>query len=65
MCGLVFNPATKAAPGTAGTKLPVVKSSSTSIRRGARAVELDGLENRYARKRIEGSNPSLSANSVV
>jgi hypothetical protein len=22
---------------------------------------LDGLENRYARKRIEGSNPSLSA----
>jgi hypothetical protein len=24
-------------------------------------VEWDGLENRYARKRIEGSNPSLSA----
>ena len=29
--------------------------------RDARVVEWAGLENRYARKRIEGSNPSLSA----
>ena len=29
-------------------------------RRVAGAVERDGLENRYARKSIEGSNPSLS-----
>ena len=29
--------------------------------RGARVVELDGLENRCARKGTEGSNPSLSA----
>ncbi len=28
-------------------------------------VELDGLENRYAGNRIEGSNPSLSANSMA
>ena len=30
-------------------------------RRGGRVVECVGLENRYARKGIEGSNPSLSA----
>ncbi len=30
-------------------------------RRGARVVESGGLENRYTRKGIEGSNPSLSA----
>ncbi len=29
--------------------------------RGAGAVERGGLENRCARKRTEGSNPSLSA----
>ena len=29
--------------------------------RGARVVEWGGLENRYTRKGIEGSNPSLSA----
>ena len=29
--------------------------------RGAGVVEQDGLENRYTRKGIEGSNPSLSA----
>ena len=33
-----------------------------STGRRARAVETDGLENRYARKGIEGSNPSASAN---
>ena len=33
-----------------------------ATRRGARVVEWDGLENRCARKRTEGSNPSLSAN---
>ena len=31
------------------------------MRRGARVVEWDGLENRCARKGTEGSNPSLSA----
>ena len=31
--------------------------------RGAGVVEQDGLENRYTRKGIEGSNPSLSASS--
>ena len=30
-------------------------------RRGAGAVERAGLENRYTRKRIVGSNPTLSA----
>ncbi len=30
--------------------------------RGAGAVERAGLENRYTRKRIVGSNPTLSAN---
>ena len=30
-------------------------------RRGARVVEWGGLENRYARKRIESSNLSSSA----
>src|SRR5882762_4641356 len=30
-------------------------------RRDARVAESGGLENRYTRKRIEGSNPSLSA----
>lgn len=30
-------------------------------RRGARAVEWGGLENRCASNRTEGSNPSLSA----
>ena len=29
--------------------------------RDARVAEWDGLENRYTRKGIEGSNPSLSA----
>ena len=29
-------------------------------RRGGRVVECVGLENRYSRKAIEGSNPSLS-----
>jgi hypothetical protein len=29
---------------------------------GGRAVEGTGLENRQARKRLEGSNPSPSAN---
>ena len=30
-------------------------------RRGGRAVECTGLENRHPRKRIVGSNPTLSA----
>jgi hypothetical protein len=34
---------------------------SCANRRGARAVERAGLENRYTRKRIVGSNPTLSA----
>ena len=33
------------------------------IRRGARAVEWDGLENRCTGNCTEGSNPSLSARS--
>jgi hypothetical protein len=33
-----------------------------SPRRGARVVERAGLENRNTRKRIVGSNPTLSAN---
>ena len=32
------------------------------IRMGGRVVEGTGLENRQARKRLEGSNPSPSAN---
>jgi hypothetical protein len=32
-----------------------------NIRRGARVVESDGLENRCARKCTVGSNPTLSA----
>ncbi len=34
------------------------------FRRGARVAERGGLENRYTRKGIEGSNPSLSANPI-
>ena len=30
-------------------------------RRGTQVVEADGLENRYTRKGIVGSNPTLSA----
>ncbi len=33
-------------------------------RRRARVVESGGLENRYARKGIEGSNPSASAKNI-
>ncbi len=36
-----------------------------SSRRGARAVEWDGLENRYGGNSIEGSNPSPSATHVA
>ena len=36
-------------------------SSDPNLRRGAGAVERGGLENRCARERTEGSNPSLSA----
>jgi hypothetical protein len=32
---------------------------------GGRVVEGTGLENRQARKRLEGSNPSPSANSYT
>jgi hypothetical protein len=32
------------------------------VRRDGRVVECAGLEIRYTRKRIEGSNPSFSAN---
>ena len=34
---------------------------TAGVRRGGRADECDGLENRYARKRTGGSNPSPSA----
>ena len=34
-----------------------------ALRRDGRAVECGGLENRWARERLEGSNPSLSAMS--
>ena len=34
-------------------------------RRGARVVEWGGLENRYARKRIESSNLSSSAMFIL
>jgi hypothetical protein len=33
------------------------------LRRGTQVVEAAGLENRYARKGIVGSNPTLSAMS--
>src|SRR5579859_8248304 len=36
-----------------------------SLRRGGRAVDCGGLENRCAGNRTEGSNPSLSANDVL
>jgi hypothetical protein len=35
--------------------------SDGQCRRGGRVVEGTGLENRQARKRLEGSNPSPSA----
>ena len=35
-----------------------------ALRRGAGVVERGGLENRCARKRTEGSNPSLSASRL-
>ena len=34
-------------------------------RRGGRAVECTGLENRHPRKRIVGSNPTLSARTTT
>ena len=34
------------------------------LRMGGRVVEGTGLENRQTRKRLEGSNPSPSANSA-
>ena len=34
-------------------------------RRGGRAVECVGLENRYTRKGIKGSNPFLSAKVFI
>ena len=40
------------------SRLPLI---DFRVRRGARAVEWDGLENRCGRKPTEGSNPSLSA----
>src|SRR6266566_1664378 len=47
----------------------VISLSSASRRlvvwTGGRAVETAGLENRYARKGIEGSNPSLSVPRVI
>ncbi len=39
----------------------VTNSKSAMFRRGAGVVELATLERWYARKGIEGSNPSLSA----
>lgn len=36
---------------------------SPPVRRGGRAVECGGLENRFTRKGNGGSNPSLSAKS--
>lgn len=35
-----------------------------SLRRGGRAVDCGGLENRCAGNRTEGSNPSLSASII-
>ena len=35
-----------------------------AIRKDAREVEWDGLENRYTGNCIEGSNPSLSADKI-
>src|SRR5690606_27014725 len=40
---------------------PPGRPRAGATRRGAGAVERGGLENRCARKRTEGSNPSLSA----
>ena len=40
---------------------PVCAGRRSHIRRGGRAVEYTGLENRHTRKGIGGSNPSLSA----
>jgi hypothetical protein len=42
----------------------VQKVGDQNIRRGARVVESDGLENRCARKCTVGSNPTLSATVV-
>jgi hypothetical protein len=39
------------------------KSDHMTIRRGGRVVECAGLENRYGRKSIGGSNPPLSASA--
>ncbi len=39
----------------------VQSKSARRLRRGGRAVDGSGLENRHARKGIGGSNPSLSA----
>ena len=45
--------------------LNTVESAAASPRRGARAVEWAGLENRCARKGTVGSNPTLSAISFL
>ena len=38
---------------------------SSALRTGGRVVEGAGLENRYTRKGIVGSNPTLSANALM
>jgi hypothetical protein len=43
--------------------LPILRLDS--LRKGARAVERDGLENRCTGNCTEGSNPSLSANKHI
>ena len=40
-------------------------SSAPDMRRGGRVVECAALEMRYTGNRIEGSNPSLSATSIL
>ena len=45
-------------------KAGVTRLEWVSARRGGRAVECTGLENRRPRKGIEGSNPSLSASKT-
>src|SRR5690242_6973812 len=45
---------------TSGVEMPF-RFAYSPPRRDARVAESGGLENRYTRKGIEGSNPSLSA----
>src|SRR5690606_24276757 len=56
-----WNPCAKAATLVKCDASPRQRRIARDKRRGGRVVECTGLENRNTRKRIEGSNPSLSA----